>query len=204
MQEEFEPIDLNPKATNTRKIIIAVTCVLLVVILAVTAALLVKRYVIETFIVDGVSMYPTLDGGNGPYHESGSDNSLRLNGETLYLNKVAKIKRGDIVVFDRPDDWSLSATALVKRVIAVGGDHVQIIDNEVYVNGEKLEENYIYEPMITDDLDVWVEEGKIFCMGDNRNNSSDCRHHPSLVPLDKVRGKCFLIKSMKGKLRVCK
>lgn len=194
MQEDFEPIELESQPRRNRKLIIAVIIVLLVIILAITCALLVKYYVISTFIVDGVSMYPTLDGGRGA-----SDDDDRFNGDIIYLNKVAKIKRGDIVVFT-PDNGIFSEKSLVKRVIGVAGDRIRIIDNVVYLNGEILNEDYINETMSTDDIDVTVAEGNIFCMGDNRNHSTDSRVFGS-VPLHVVVGKCFLIKGKDGKLR---
>ncbi|MDE7373441.1 MAG: signal peptidase I [Clostridia bacterium] len=195
MQEEFQPIDLEPQSAKNRKLTVAVIIVLLVIILAITCALLVKHYVVSTFIVDGVSMYPTLDGGAGEV-----DDGDRTNGDVMYLNKIAKIKRGDIVVFT-PDTDLFSEKALVKRVIAVAGDHLQIIDNYVYLNGKLLDEPYIKEPMYgNEDLDIVIEDGYIFCMGDNRNNSTDSRVFGA-VPLDVVVGKCFLIKTKSGKLR---
>lgn len=90
---EQEPIIEEPK-NRSKRIAISVAIVLLVVVLAVASALLVKFYVLESFIVDGISMYPTLDGGNGALIDDDQNN-----GETLYLNKIAKIGRGDIVVF---------------------------------------------------------------------------------------------------------
>jgi len=195
MQDNFEPIELEPQANKNRKLIVAAIVVLLVIILAITCALLVKYYVISTFIVDGVSMHPTLNGGNGAYEDND-----RTNGDVIYLNKIAKIKRGDIVVFT-PDNGIFSEKSLVKRVIGVAGDRIQIIDNTVYLNGEKLDEPYINEPMRdNDNLDITVEDGRIFCMGDNRNHSTDSRVFGT-VPLDVVVGKCFLIKGANGKLR---
>lgn len=206
MQNEFEPIEIQtPTGANSKKrMAISVICVLLVAILAVTAALLVKTYVISTFIVDGTSMYPTLDGGNGALTEGNSDRE-RTNGEVLYLNKLAKIKRGDIVVFTSPASDLInidgSPQTLVKRVIAVGGDHLQIIDNVVYLNDQVLTENYINaDGMDTPNIDVYVKDGYIFCMGDNRNNSRDCRNFGQ-VSLDNVIGRCFAIKGLNNKLR---
>lgn len=206
MQNEFEPIEIQtPTGTNSKKrMAISVICVLLVAILAVTAALLVKTYVISTFIVDGTSMYPTLDGGNGAFSEGDSDRE-RTNGEVLYLNKLAKIKRGDIVVFTSPASDLInidgSPQTLVKRVIAVGGDHLQIIDNVVYLNDQVLTENYINaDGMDTPNIDVYVKDGYIFCMGDNRNKSRDCRNFGQ-VSLDNVIGRCFAIKGLNNKLR---
>ena len=186
----------DPKV-RTRRIATSVAIVLLVIVLAIATALLLKYFVFDTFTVDGISMYPTLDGGNGANLDDDENN-----GETLFLNKLAKIKRGDIVVFI-PDKGAFAGRTLVKRVIAIGGDHVQIKDNAVYLNGQLLVEKYIndQEPVLYEqDLDFYVEEGKMFCMGDNRNHSSDCRVFGQ-VSLDTVVGKCFLIKGLDGKLR---
>lgn len=192
---EQEPIQEEPKR-RSKRVAISVAIVLLVVVLAVASALLVKYYVIATFTVDGISMYPTLDGGGGA--QSDSD---RNNGETLYLNKLAKINRGDIIVF-APDSGIFKGRTLVKRVIAVGGDHVVISENVVYLNGERLDESYVNKDELAryDDLDVYVEDGYIFCMGDNRNHSTDCREFGQ-IRLDCVVGRCFLIKGLDGKLR---
>ena len=191
-----EELELDPRPSRRRQIIVALVCVLIVVLLAVTLALIIKTYVITTFTVDGISMYPTLDGGGGASLDSDPQN-----GETLYLNRVAKIKRGNIVVF-KPDWAAMNGKALVKRVVAVAGDHLQIINGKVILNGQPLDEPYINEAMNHDydGLDVVIANGNIFCMGDNRNHSSDCRAYGQ-VPLDTVVGRCFLVKGLDGKLR---
>ena len=196
--EELEFQDLAPevdKQLKQRRIIVSVVCVLLVVILAVTTGLLLKKYVFASFIVDGISMYPTLDGGSGE-----NQDNQRTNGEVLYLDKLSKISRGDIVVFNTDKAHADTVSTLVKRVIAVGGDHLQIVSNVVYLNGEKLDEPYLNKSPTYLDIDLYVPANHVFCMGDNRDSSLDSRALGA-VSLDDVIGKCFLIKGLDGKLR---
>lgn len=110
-------------------------------------------------------------------------------------------KQGDIVVFCKP---SFLNDTMVKRVIAVGGQHVKI-DYEaglVYVDGAALEEPYVAEAMVDvlypleTNLDVTVPQGAVFLMGDNRNHSSDSRDERlGPVELEYIKGKAFYILS---------
>lgn len=97
--------------------------------------------------------------------------------------------RGDIVVVDKDNPLHEN---LIKRVIGVGGDHVQVQDGTVTVNGQQLSEPYVKESKWSgSNVDLVVPEGQVFLMGDNRNNSEDSR---AIGPVDSgsIMGKVVL------------
>ena len=109
-------------------------------------------------------------------------------------------KRGDIVVFDPPPTWpEASGQPYIKRVIGVGGDTIELRDGDVYVNGTKLNEPYIYvegdQPQPTEPFngtERWlVPDGELFVMGDHRGNSSDSREGGP-IPIGNVIGRAWL------------
>jgi len=125
--------------------------------------------------VDGLSMNPTLQ-----------------NGEYVLVSRLAyktgEPQRGDIIVFSFPIDQSQD---LIKRVIGLPGETITIQNNEVLVNGMKLEEPYIAQPPVYSG--EWtVGEGQLFVLGDNRNDSKDS-HQWGLLPAENVIGKAMVI-----------
>ncbi len=107
-------------------------------------------------------------------------------------------ERGDIVVIE---DKSINLSgseemhyALVKRVIAIAGDRVVVNSmGEVYLNGERLDEDYVYldGPVYERRVDLIVPEGEIFVLGDHRNNSTDSRRFGT-VKVDCVIGRALI------------
>lgn len=100
-------------------------------------------------------------------------------------------ERGDIVMFDFPDDES---KIYIKRIIGLPGELVEVIEGKVYINGaeEPLEEDYLKELPSGTFGKFWVPEGHYFMLGDNRNNSWDSRKWDNkYVAREKIRCKAW-------------
>jgi signal peptidase I len=113
-------------------------------------------------------------------------------GEFVVVNKLAyrwkAPERGDIVVFHFPLD---PEKRYIKRVIGLPGDTIEARDGRIYVNGVALDEPYLAASPNYDGR--WqVEEGHVFVLGDNRNNSNDSKNWGSL-DMDAIIGKAVLI-----------
>lgn len=106
-----------------------------------------------------------------------------------------EIERGDVVIFESDlYDISGNPKILIKRVIGLPGDTIEIKDGFVYLNGQKTDEPYLAEMGMSGEMDkVTVGEGKIFAMGDNRRVSQDSRSAViGQVSQDHVIGKVVL------------
>lgn len=91
----------------------------------------------------------------------------------------------------------INKTSYIKRIIAVEGDHIEIKDGKVYLNGEELREDYLDNGVTTNMgtygmfSDVVVPKGYVFVMGDNRDHSTDSRSF-GCVPVKKIEGKVWI------------
>ncbi len=104
-----------------------------------------------------------------------------------YYHRHKSYQNGDVVIIKKDH----GNRPILKRVIGIAGDHVQIIDNELYINGNKQIETYVLDKMNTYDLDFVVPKDQLFVLGDNRNSSVDSRHF-GLVNVTNVLGKVIL------------
>lgn len=103
--------------------------------------------------------------------------------------------RGDVVIFKalvNPD------VDYIKRVIGISGDKVKVQNGAVFINGEKLKEDYLKDPtflfpgsFMTDGVEITVPPENLFVMGDNRSHSSDSRQFGPIA-LKSVVGRAFL------------
>jgi signal peptidase I len=145
-------------------------------LIALVLAFLVRTFVVESFLVDGRSMQPTLQ-----HHER------------LFVNKlgyrIGSPERGDIIVFRYPKDPSRD---FIKRIIGLPGDEIEIRSGVLYINGQRYDEPYILEEDPRGYLAAEIPEGEFFVMGDNRRNSEDSRFFGT-VPIANIKGKALLV-----------
>ena len=140
-------------------------------VITIILGLLVKKFVVSPIKVNGTSMMTTL-------HD----------GDIMILNIIGyrfeKINRFDIVVVDEGNEY------LIKRVIGLPGEEIEYKDNQLYVNGKKIKENYGSQE--TEDFKVKVKKNSYYVLGDNRTNSLDSRHFGAFKK-NRIIGKTSLI-----------
>ena len=168
------------------------------VLIALLLAVLVKTLAFQAFFIPSASM----------------EDTLQINDRVL-VNKISyrfgDPQRGDVVVFDRTpntDENVIGALLrnlaesvgvrtpeadLIKRVIGLPGETVEVRINTVYIDGEPLDETYLDDSVRTERMDpVTVPADSYFVMGDNRTRSQDSRFFGP-ISRDEIVGRAFVI-----------
>ncbi len=150
------------------------------ILVALVLTLIIRTFVIQAFKIPSGSMRPTL-----------------MEGDKLFVNKYVyrfeTPKPGDIIVFKYPMDPKKD---FIKRLVASGGDEVEIRDGKIYVNGKALEDPqpfgkfyyYNHDPYGAPGVATKVPEGNYYVLGDNSANSTDSRFW-GFIPKKSVLGK---------------
>lgn len=156
------------------------------IVVAFVVAMIIRAFFIQAYKIPSGSMLNTL-----------------LIGDHILVNKVAylftKPKNGDIIVFEYPLEPEKD---FIKRVIAVPGDRIKMVNKKVFLNGKPLDEGYTrYESEMVfpeymnprDNFEeITIPKGYYFVMGDNRDASFDSRFW-GFVPEKSIKGKALII-----------
>ena len=148
------------------------------ILLGVLLALGIRAAVVEAFVIPSGSMEPTLQVGD------------RVLASKFWF-WLTDPRQQEIVIFAPPPAAGMSSQTLIKRVIALESDVVQIADGQVLVNGRRLAEPYLKERPDYVLPPTAVPAGMLFVLGDNRNASYDS-HVWGFVPRAALRAKAFL------------
>ena len=167
-EEEYED---EYEDEEDRPVLRLVRDVLETLVLTVVIFLSVQTFVAQPFQVQQVSMQPNFESG-----------------EFVLVDKLSHawdpFGRGDVVVFQPPEEWTIERTPFIKRIVGVAGDTVALVDGRVVLNGTVLEEPYTYrdeagapEPTDPERAETtWtLAAGQLFVMGDHRQASLDSR-----------------------------
>jgi signal peptidase I len=150
------------------------------IILAVAFVLVfgvVRPFVLEAFYIPSESMVPTLEVGDRVFVNK-------------FIYRFAEPERGDIIVFESVNGGE---DDLIKRVVALPGDEIEVRNGTLLVNGKEQEEPYLNRglPFNGSYGPTEVPEGEVFVMGDNRANSADSRVFGPL-PVENIEGEAFM------------
>lgn len=155
------------------------------VISAGVIAFIIITFIGQVTVVRGASMEPTLH-----------------NNERLIANKISyrfeSPKRSEIIIFKPPLEIKRN---YIKRIIGLPGDKIEIIKGEIYLNDNKLEDNYVKYKSYEDIPALVVPDDSFFVLGDNRSNSSDSRYW-GFVPRKNVVGKAWVVFWPLNKIRM--
>lgn len=160
--------------------------ILLMVVVVVAMAVFLRAFVFVPYEIPSKSMQDTIMPGDMVFSEKVS----------YYLHGP---NRGDIVTFTDPE---VSTRTLIKRVVATGGQTVDLVDGRVYVDGEPLDEPYTggkpsyalsrNAPGVSVTYPYAVPEGMVWVMGDNRTESQDSRYFGA-IPVNTISGRAAMV-----------
>ena len=196
---------------KTKDILEWIICILIAFVLA----LLIRYYIGTPTIVKQRSMYPTLQEGQRLILNRWGRTTKKLPArgdiitfEAPSMTYVSQNQYDNNVIArydNEPTNWfsnfvyhvlEIGKESYIKRVIGLPGDHVQIIDGKVYINGSELDEPYLQDGVTTKMgknifSDLVVPDNCVFAMGDNRDFSTDCRSF-GCIPIEKVESKVWI------------
>ena len=168
------------------------------IVIAVLLALFIRTFIVQAFKIPSGSMLETLQIGDHLL-VSKFIYGIKTPFSGKVLIPIKEPQRGDIIVFKYPENPSLD---YIKRVVAVGGETVEIKNKKVFINGKPLADDHgqFKDERLVAASDgprdnfgpATVPQGKLFVMGDNRDNSYDSRFW-GFVDLEAVRGKAFIL-----------
>lgn len=175
----------------------------LLLLVALVLAFLLRTFVVQVFYIPSSSMEPTLQRDDRMvvekvtyrFRDPRHGEILVFEGESLGAppadeGVAARVLRG---VGQFLGVVPVSARDFVKRVVALPGDELELVDGVVFVNGQALDEPYVLHQDRASFGPIVVPDGELFFLGDNRPNSSDSRSSLGTVPLDHVVGRSVLI-----------
>ena len=168
----------NEKSNNLQPVLNSVYEIIKTITFVLLAAFIIRTFLIQPFVVEGQSMEPN-------FH----------NQEYLIVEKVLyrlnDPKRGDVIIFQAPSNPDFD---YIKRIIALPGEKIKIVNNSVYVNNIKINESYLDKNELTlinqnenSILERVMGPNEYFVLGDNREHSSDSREFGAL-PKSKIIG----------------
>ncbi len=188
-----------PQTAFQRLVKEAISFVVTVGALLAIAFLFIRPTLLEPFQIPSASMVPTLEIGDRILVNKLSY-GLRAPFVTNMLTQWSSPTRGEVVVFTRPDERGSiedeSAINIIKRVVGIPGDTVELKGPHLYINGQLSPEFYArYSAGGTKDFGPeTVPAGHVFLLGDNRDNSKDARWwQEPFVDIKRIKGRAFLI-----------
>ncbi|HIW45456.1 MAG TPA: signal peptidase I [Candidatus Yaniella excrementigallinarum] len=185
--------------------------ILIIIVVAVVVSFVIRTFFFRAFLIPSGSM----------------ENTLQIN-DRIFVNLIVdsqdQLNRGDVVVFEDHEGWlppsdskpnpvfqalefvglypSNAEQHLVKRIIGMPGDHVTVDPetHQLVINDTAIDEPYLADDIVGSDIefDVTVPDGKLWVMGDHRNESGDSRAHmdgpnDGFVDIDTVVGRAEIV-----------